>query len=134
MIQPETILRDTALALLPLIGVGALLDGAWGALGVLCTGVVVLANLWVLGRLIRRLTASMAGEDDAGGLAVFVYLLKFPLLLGVAVPLVWAFGGLAVAVAFSALVFAVFVRGVVMLFQPVPGDEALPADAPQGSP
>lgn len=132
MIQPETILRDTAFILVPFVGVGAVFGGWMGALGVVATGLVVLANLWVLGKLVRRLTAAMAGEDGNGGMAVYVLLLKFPLILAVTVPLVWVFGGIPVAVALSALVFAVFVRGTVMLFQ-TPGDDGLDADAPQGS-
>lgn len=131
MIQPETILRDTAIALVPLVGVGAALDGWLGALGVVATGLIVLANLWVLGKLVRRLTAAMAGEDGTGGMAVYVLLLKFPLILALTVPLVWVFGGIPVAVALSALMFAVFFRGTVMLFQ-TPGD--VDVDAPQGSP
>lgn len=122
MIQPETILRDTAMILPFLAVVGGLIEGWWGVAGVVTTGLLVLGNLWVLGRLIRRLTASMVGEDDGqGGMALYVFLLKFPLLLGLAAALVWVFGGIPVGIAFSSLVFAVFIRGVVMLFQPTPG-------------
>ena len=131
MIQPETILRDTAITLPFLAVVGGLLEGWWGVLGVVSTGLLVLGNLWVLGRLIRRLSASMAGEDGAqGGMARYVFLLKFPLLLGIAAALVWVFGGVPVGIAFSSLVFAIFIRGVVMLFQPVPD----PSYASPGAP
>jgi hypothetical protein len=124
MIQPETILRDTALTLPFLVGVGAVLEGGWGALGVVVAGVLVLGNLWVLGRLVRRLTASMAGEDDGGGFAVYVLLLKLPLFLGLGALLVWVFGGVPVGIALSSLVFAVFLRGVVMLVQDTRDDLA----------
>ena len=70
IIQPETVLRDTAIALLPMLVAGFVVGGWFGALGTLATGAFVLLNLWVLGKLIRRVTGYLAGEDPQGSLAV----------------------------------------------------------------
>jgi len=131
MIQPETVLRDTAIALLPMVVAGAVVGGWFGALGTLATGAFVLGNLWVLGKLIRRVTGYLAGEDPQGALAVGFLVVKFPLALGVITLLAWVFDGLSVAFGMGAMVFAVFVRGFVNLLRTPAQPE--PTDAPQRS-
>ncbi|MFK7926670.1 MAG: hypothetical protein AB8H79_00665 [Myxococcota bacterium] len=126
MIQPKTVLRDTAIALLPALVLAVVLDGWWALLGAALCGVVVLANVFVLGRLTQRLTAYLAGEDPNGSMAVVVLIIKFPVTLGLITLLAWVFGGIAVALGLAAMVSAIFVRGLVNMLQ-------APVDAPQGS-
>ena len=136
-IQPDTVLRDTAISLLPMLVAGFFVDGWFGVLGTAATGLFVLANLFLLGRLIRRVTAYLAGEDPQGSLAVGFLVIKFPLALGIITLLAWVFDGLAVALGMGAMVIAIFVRGLVNLLQPPPAQapvEPEPAlDAPQRS-
>ena len=126
MIQPKTVLRDTAIALLPALIAAAVLDGWWGLLGTGLCGAVVLTNLFVLGRLTRRLTGYLAGEDPQGGMAAVVLIIKFPVTLGLITLLAWGFGGIPVGLGMAAMVLAIFVRGLVNMLQ-------APVDAPQGS-
>jgi hypothetical protein len=131
MIRTEVILRDTAVALLPLVGLGAVVGGWWGALGTAASGAFVLLNLFLLGRIIHRLLGYLAGSDPAGSFAVVFFLLKFPLALAAVTLLAWVFDGLLVALGLSALVFAVFFRGMLQLLKTPPD---LPAgDAPVGA-
>lgn len=129
IIQPETVLRDTAIALLPMVAAGAYLGGWWGALGTACTGLFVLGNLFVLGKLVRRLTAFMAGQDPQGGLAIAFLVVKFPLALGLITLLAWAFDGMSVALGMGAMVFAVLVRGFVDLMRSPPDADDSPSTA-----
>ncbi len=132
----QAILRDTALCLIPAIGAGFWLDGAWGGLGTVATGAVVLLNVFLIGRLVPRLTGYLAVTDPAGVLAVVVLAVKFPLMLLVVTGLASAFGGVAVGLGLSTLVFGIFVRGVALMLAPPEPDPALiggESAAPEGS-
>src|SRR6187549_2568341 len=63
MTTQRTILRDSALALPFLAGLDAWLEGPWGAVGVLASGLVTLVNLGLLALLVDRLARATA----AGG-------------------------------------------------------------------
>jgi hypothetical protein len=126
----HAILRDTAACLILAIGAGFWLGGAMGAVGVAATGGAVLLNLFVIGRLVPRLTAYMAGTDPGGVVAVGVLGLKFPVMLIAVTVLVTFFGGTPVALGMGALVVAIFVRGVALMLRPAPPAEPV---APQGS-
>lgn len=130
MTHIRAIARDTALCLLPLIGAGFWVDGWFGALGVLATGAVVLGNLFVLGRLVPRLTGLFAGTDPAGSLAGVFFVLKLPILVGLVTGLAMVFGGAAVGLGLSSVVFSVFVRGLLLAMAPPPAPESA---ASQGS-
>lgn len=131
-INPDLVLRDTAIALVPMVGLAALAGGAMGALGAAVTGLIMLGNLFLLGRLIRRVTAYLAGNDPNGGLAVGLLVVKFPLLLGIITLLVWLFDGLSVGIGMGAMVFAIFIRGMVSMLQAPPEPEPTAPDATQG--
>lgn len=131
-IKPDLVLRDTAICLVPMVGVAALAGGWMGALGAAVTGLIMLGNLFLLGRLIRRVTAYMAGTDPQGALAVGLLVIKFPLLLGIITLLAMVFDGLSVGIGMGAMVFAVFFRGMIQMLQAPPEPEPTP-DATQRS-
>jgi hypothetical protein len=135
MTIPQTLLRDTAISLVPLVGVGAWIGGFWGLLGTLCTGLAVLANLWVLSRLVTMVTSAMEGDGEGAGLAGLFMLFKLPIVLGVATLLVWLFGPIPVVLGMCALMIAVFVRGVIFMFQGSrdASDDVIEGELPQRS-
>ncbi|TVQ87311.1 MAG: hypothetical protein EA397_18515 [Deltaproteobacteria bacterium] len=130
MTQIYAILRDTALLLLPMIGLGGWVDGLWGAVGVVVGGLVVLSNLWLAARLTPRLSGWFAGTDSAGAVAGIVMVLKTPLLLAVFTLLAMTFGAWAVLFSLGSFVLAVFVRGVKIAVASPPDSETASA---QGS-
>lgn len=130
MNQIHAILRDTMLCLLPSVGVGWWLGGVWGLFGTIVTGLVVVFNLFAIGRLVPRVTAYLAGTDPAGVLAVSLLAVKFPLMLVVVTYLLTVFGGVPIALGMGSLVAAVFVRGVALMLRPPPEPEPV---APLGS-
>jgi hypothetical protein len=137
MSQHRAILRDTALALVPLVIAGAFIGGPTVAAGTALAGVVTLVNVRLWMGLTSRLLSSMASEDGAGsGLAIVGFFVKPPLTLGVFGLLMWLVDPMAVALGLTSLVAAIGVRGfVALLHTPV---EVTPmgahgADAPQES-
>lgn len=126
----HAILRDTAVCLILAIGAGFWLGGSMGAAGTAATGAAVLLNLFLIGRLVPRLTGYMAGTDPGGVVAVGVLGLKFPVMLVAVTVLVTFFGGLPVALGMGALVAAIFFRGIALMLRPAPPAEPV---APQGS-
>lgn len=129
--EPKTIIRDTALILPLMVAAGFAIGGVWSAFGVLCTGAVMLGNLWFIGRLTRRFTAHAAGKDPNGIWASILLVAKFPVMIGLVSLLGWAFGGLPVVTGLIALVLAIFVRGVVSMLGAPPEDAS--TDVRQGS-
>jgi len=127
-------IRDSALFLPILVGVGACLHGWLGALGVAVAGVVALGSLWVLVRLVTRLSADQA----AGRPAVVPALLlaaKFALALPIYAGLMFAFGAVEVALGISTVVLGLTVGGLVrQVAAPIdPPEAGLPALGTNGA-
>lgn len=111
MTTPRTILRDCALALPPLVGVGAWLWGPWGALGVAASGLLSLLNLAVLAWLVDRVVRVTSAGGGAGAMAV---VLAKPLVaLGGYALLLAFFEPLPVALGLGAVILGLAVQGVV---------------------
>lgn len=116
----SAILRDTSLLLIPAIGGGLWFGGAWLAAGVAITGVMVLGNIWLYGRLIPRLSGWFAGQDPGGSVAGVMLVAKLPVLLAIASGIGLWFGAEAIMFGFAAFVAAVFLRGLVVAIAPPP--------------
>lgn len=117
----KTMLRDSAIALAVMV-LGALalwgLDGvSTPALGVLAGGLIGLANLAMLGRLVENLTLAMATEQSSGGAALG---LMFKSVVGLALFFfaLQTFGVLPVLAGAMCTVLAITLRGVLNLFAP----------------
>jgi hypothetical protein len=111
MTTPRTILRDCALALPPLVGIGAWLWGPWGAFGVAASGVVSLLNLALLAWLVDRVVKVMTAGGGAGALVV---VLAKPLVAlgGYALLLSW-FDPHAVALGLGAVILGLGAQTVI---------------------
>jgi len=115
--------------------VGAWFGGVWGLIGTLVTGLAVVVNLWVLSRLVNMITRAMEGDGEGAGFAGLFMLVKLPIVLGVATLLVWSFGPIPVVIGLGSLMIAVFVRGVIFMFQGSHGasDDVIEGELPQRS-
>lgn len=112
MTTPTTILRDSALVLPLLVGVGAWLDGLWGAVAVAVSGLVALLNLAALAFVVRRLVAATTAGRGAGG-AVLLILGKMVVVLAVYWGLLMAFEPLSVAIGLISVIFGLAIRGAI---------------------
>lgn len=123
------ILRDSALLIAPLAGLGAWLGGAWMAVGVVVAGLVSLGNLALLGWIVGKLATAMEAEGDASAAAPAGALaFKSLLALGVYGGLMFAFDPLAIALGLGAVVLGVCIRGLLLSVNPAPsGYGASPA-------
>ena len=112
MTTPRAILRDSALVLPLLAGVGAWLHGPVGAAGVVASGLLTLLNLAVLAWVVDRVVRATATGEGAGG-AIGVITGKTIIVLMAYGALLSAFPAPSVALGLGAGLFGLVVRGTV---------------------
>lgn len=124
MTNHRLMLRDALLALPIVIGIGFWFYGAWGATGVLLSGLATVANLWVIMMLTYRLTSAL--DDEGGSLALIggLALLKVPVALVVYTVIAQFFGLMSAFMGLLILLAPVIYRGLQFLVQtPIPSNE-----------
>lgn len=98
-------IRDSAVVLVLLTGVGGYLGGAWFAAQIAAMGGLAMLNLALMIGLIRRITHAIAvGHNRSAGLAAGVLVLKSGLLLGVLLLVLTTFDPLALILGFTSVV------------------------------
>ncbi len=125
MTTQRTILRDSALALPFLAGLGAWLEGPWGGVGVVASGLVTLMNLALLGWLVDRLVRATAAGSGGGG-AVPLIFGKMMLVLAAFWALLATFPAITVALGLGAGIAGLMAQAVAQTLH-VPAGE-LPAE------
>ena len=105
------ILRDSALALAAFVAVGAWIGGASGALGTLVSGLLMMANSWVIAVVVQRFLRSVA-SGEGGGLVALAVFAKLPLTLGLFALTMWLFDPLSAALGLSSVVGALMIRSL----------------------
>jgi hypothetical protein len=112
MTDSTAMVRDSALLLPLAVGIG------WGWLGpsaagaVLASGLVGIGNLWLAGRLVRKLSRAVE-RGEPGGPVVGLLASKFAVLLGAYALLLWLLDPLAVALGVLVVPAAATVGGLV---------------------
>jgi hypothetical protein len=127
MTTPRTILRDSALALPLLAGLGGWLEGVWGATGVFASGLVTLLNLALLAWLVDRIVRATAAGNGGGGAIALVFG-KMLFVLGAYGALLSVFPALSVALGLGAGIVGLTVRAVADTLH-VPSGETPAEDA-----
>lgn len=121
MLNTQTILRDSAIVL-TLMMVGAGIYGGWDglqtpALAVLGGGLLGAGNLFLIGRVVARLTAAATSEDGPSAGPVMAGLLVKTLLSAVLLFGLFQFlNGIWIMVGLAAIVLALSVRSIAQLF------------------
>ena len=112
MTNPQSILRDSAVALPVLVAVGAM-DGTLGMASVLAGGLLALVNFAALTWAVVR---GFSGDGENGGLVAAVLVMKMPMLLGGLWLLMSWFEPMYVGLGASCVVLGALFRGTVDAF------------------
>ena len=124
MTNHRLILRDALLVLPVLVAVGFWLDGTWLAAGVFTSGLVTVANLWVIMMLTYRLTAALETQNGQLPLIGVLGLVKVPVVMAVYTLIAQTFGLMSAFLGILVLMAPVCFRGVQFLAQTtIPSDE-----------
>jgi len=123
--SPRTLLRDSAILLILSTAAAFVLKGAGWALPFALSGVVAIANLYLLSLLTRNLVdLSAKGEGGNGMRLALGMIVKLTITVAALVVLIATFDVGPVLFGFGVVLIAITARGVLGLFLPAPAQEA----------